>query len=1205
MLRLMNSMLSTLRKREKSQSAKTSEAIPASPELIALKPDLGAGQSPSSRLTDLPKSGVEDALRGPDPALADAARSTPTRHDVAVLSLSDSGEILSARGSCMAVFGWDCSALGGKSIGLLLKGGLDNGVGKFLDQRQKGTKTTETVVLRVNVVRKDGGEFPASVTTPTWSLGTRLTQTSDTSHLGWTLAFRSVADSTDKDASPAAQTSNPTAPTQNQPGGERQANSSAESLSPVAGACVPERSTQPAGETTISGKTSAARAREEPPTRRQKAGEDWFDSDGLHAARRPEEKAPSLPGQAQFMPSNRTPAAAPLPAGESPEKVWFQRQVVEESNRRIEELQSRLSQKCAELERLKADLAKQKTDGEQAESEWRRELDTVAKAMGGKLQTAATGWQEREKQSKDDLAAMRQERDALKQSLEAEQKLACEARQRLQETENRLRQAACDQDSAKAETGRHLEERSRLEFELRAQLDAAKEAGGYTEAALREATLQREKLDQSNRELRHEQIELTKRFEESMARLRAESEGLRSKLGTEHGASAEIRRRVKEAESLLTRSTAELANVKGDFERFRGETERAESEWRKRLELAQARGEGQNKNIEEQLDSLRRERDQIQARLEAEQQATVEAKKRCTEVENQLRGAAAALEKLKDEAGHRSTAQRSSESKLRVELADMTAASTLAKAELKEAIERREEFERVATELRSQQAEREQRFEGELAALRKSSEELREKLTVEQQALVESGRRVEEMENSRSRSAAESERIKAELQQVLAGRGQAEADWRRQMEEVGAQKSKIEAACDEATELVSRMESDLNDLRQERDDLSRKVEAEQLVAAESKRRIEDLRLRLHQATSELEQAKGDSNEQQAQRQKSESQWQRQLAVVNARLQKAEAALAVTLEREKAVAEDAAKLRQERDELDDRLADEHRTTTESSRRAEAVERRLAQTAEELARVQAALDEQSLEGERMQAEWQQELSTARVRKEKAEMAWAESAEQNKRLEEELTGIRQEWNELKDKLTDEQHSIAESARRAEATEHRLTQNTEELERTKAELDKQAEEHECAESEWREQLAASKALTRKLETAWAGAAERSKRVEDELSTLRKEVEELGGKLTAEQLAASELRRRAESSERRARQYALELERARTAGGASPSELGRAMKDHSSQRSPIKAPTKSTATEVTSKLSERRDSPRGSSYSSPTTLFERYNLQP
>jgi chromosome segregation ATPase len=184
-------------------------------------------------------------------------------------------------------------------------------------------------------------------------------------------------------------------------------------------------------------------------------------------------------------------------------------------------------------------------------------------------------------------------------------------------------------------------------------------------------------------------------------------------------------------------------------------------------------------------------------------------------------------------------------------------------------------------------------------------------------------------------------------------------------------------------------------------------------------------------------------------------------------------------------------------------------------------------------------------------------------------------------------------------------EALRRAEAAERRLTQSAAELERIKAEWEKQAEEREGAEEEWREQLAASKALARKLETAWTGAVERSKRVEAELSNLRQEVEELSGKLTTEQSSTSEFRRRAEASERRARQYALELERTKTATEASDSEPGHMPSEYSSQRTSLKTPGKVAAAGTGTKPPERRNGVRGDSYTSPSPLYERYNLQP
>src|SRR5262249_59734350 len=64
-----------------------------------------------------------------------------------------------------------------------------------------GVITAETVLIRVIVLRADGTEFPASVTTPTY---TRLTAGVDPSRRSWTVAFRAASNSVESTDSPAA-----------------------------------------------------------------------------------------------------------------------------------------------------------------------------------------------------------------------------------------------------------------------------------------------------------------------------------------------------------------------------------------------------------------------------------------------------------------------------------------------------------------------------------------------------------------------------------------------------------------------------------------------------------------------------------------------------------------------------------------------------------------------------------------------------------------------------------------------------------------------------------------------------------------------------------------------------------------------------------------------------------------------------------------
>src|SRR5437867_1435747 len=109
----------------------------------------------------------------------------PTTHSIAVLTLGEAGEILSAREACCAVFGRESSALVGQNVRVLLKGGLDNEVGRFLHRHRAGKNPTGTSALRVMALRKDGAELPAAVTTLTWSWDTTLKKKADASRLNW------------------------------------------------------------------------------------------------------------------------------------------------------------------------------------------------------------------------------------------------------------------------------------------------------------------------------------------------------------------------------------------------------------------------------------------------------------------------------------------------------------------------------------------------------------------------------------------------------------------------------------------------------------------------------------------------------------------------------------------------------------------------------------------------------------------------------------------------------------------------------------------------------------------------------------------------------------------------------------------------------------------------------------------------------------
>src|SRR5262249_10784050 len=105
---------------------------------------------------------------------------------------------------------------------------------------------------------------------------------------------------------------------------------------------------------------------------------------------------------------------------------------VAESRRQAEDLQSRLSQNTAELERVKAELE-------------------TAKAQGRQLETASGSAVERARHVEAELTSLRRERDALNGNLTAEQLTAAESRRQAEDLQSRLRQNTGELERVKVE----------------------------------------------------------------------------------------------------------------------------------------------------------------------------------------------------------------------------------------------------------------------------------------------------------------------------------------------------------------------------------------------------------------------------------------------------------------------------------------------------------------------------------------------------------------------------------------------------------------------------------------------------------------------------------------------------------------------------------------------------------------------------------
>src|SRR5262249_21660910 len=136
----------------------------------------------------------------------------------------------------------------------------------------------------------------------------------------------------------------------------------------------------------------------------------------------------------------------------------------------------------------------------------------------------------------------------------------------------------------------------------------------------------------------------------------------------------------------------------------------------------------------------------------------------------------------------------------------------------------------------------------------------------------------------------------------------------------------------------------------------------------------------------------------------------------------------------------------------------------------------------------------------------------------------------LEVEVVRLRREREELANRLSAEQQSVAPSRRRIEELEKQLAaalQGDKLAGDLQAQLTAAHEEARRAETVLKEEVARKEKLEERLQTLTNSLrleqAERSKRFEQEQVTLRQERDQLNGKLASEQQAASESTRRAQ----------------------------------------------------------------------------------
>ncbi len=1177
-------------------------------ERVAPTPPAGTGS---------PSSNAGDPSRAPAGDPASSSGGTPageTDNRVAVLSLSMVGEILAAREACRALFGREAGLLLGQNIRVLLKGGLDNEVGRFLLRYQTGESAGGTSMLNVIALRKDGTEFPARVTTQTWSWDKTGAKKGDTSARNWTAIFRDLSEAPDPSSAPAA------APAQDSQGVSEPAEDSVvQSRQPVetppaspAGTMdaargapqheqlvtKPERPQPERLEPSASASAPApvivkdlegvavelsrrfeeqlAGLRQEREELKSKlAAEQSTAAQLKHRLQGLEGQAPGAPGdpdqakaeaeklglaqvelraqldaareaaglaeavlkeevarrtkleeQLKALSSGQDQRRAEPSRGLDPElsslrrerdelkrNLKAQQQTAAESTRRAEELEGHSGSATTEFERVKSELVGLTVARDRAQAEWRQQL-AEAQAVKSSLEKSLGEALARHTSHEAELAKLRREIHELTSKLAAEQLEAAQTQHLTGDAKGRSSRNATDSKRANAELEKLNAERTRAESQWREQLDAANVLKARLEASLAEA------------------LEHRNRFEQEAARLRQERDDLRAKFVAELQASAQSQQLTAEGKAQSSRSAADSKRANAELEKLNAEHKRAETQWREQLEAANVlKGRldttlretlERHKHLEKDAAKLRQERDDFQARLAVEQQAAAQFKQREQEFEAQSRKFTGDLDHAKAEAEKRERTQL----ELRAQLDAANQAADSANTALKEEVARRQQMEgqlqTLDNRLKQRQADRNERLDAELTSLRQERDELKRKLEAQQKAATEAIQRTEELAGRISQDATESARAKTELDVQNEERDRMKEDMRIELAGAHAARTRLESSLGEALERGNRFEAEVTQLRRDLDDLNSKLAAEQRAAAELRRRAE------HAENEAAGAGEAVLKKEIARRE----QLEERLKTLSSGLKQEQA------DRKKRFDKELSSLRTERDALDSKLASEEKEATESTRRAEDLERRLSQNAAEFERAKAELEQLSAERERSETVWREQLDTAFIAKKELAGAWAGAVEHNKCLEEELAKLRREQDELHTKLSAEQQAAVQSMNRASDVEGLLNQNTAESERVREELEKQNVEMERMQAEWREQLESAETVKASLETSLEEARERNKCFEAEVAALRQEREGLQGHLTAELQAATDSRRSADEAEGQLSQSSEELDR-------------------------------------------------------------------
>jgi PAS domain S-box-containing protein len=506
--------------------------------------------------------------------------------------------------------------------------------------------------------------------------------------------------------------------------------------------------------------------------------------------------------------------------------------------------------------------------------------------------------------------------------------------------------ASSDQPAVKAEPGvanAAAGNPQSQESDLQSQLAAATKAASDAAAALREEVERREKLEERlqtlSNSLRQEQAERSKRFEEELVGLRQERDELNVRLAAEQQGAAESTRLADELQARLSQNEAEFQRAKAELEKQTAARQQSESSWREQFDtvwIAKKEVEGafagaveRNKHVEGELAKLRREHDELKERLAAEQKSAADAKQRAHEVAGRLNRNAADSDRARAELEKENAERDRVDGEWPRQFDASKALQTKLQASLAEA------------------ADHHKRLEAEVTALRKERDELQKRVRAEQQMVEESDRRALELQRRKDQDSTELDRLAAELEKQTAECERAESRAREQQEAAKTLARKLEADWAAVVERNVQFEEELVELRLSRDELAAQLKAAQQASADAAHRADELEGRLERSAAELKRGSAEAERQRSEQERAEAEWREQLEAAKALARKLDGAWNGATERNRRLEEETAALRQEREDLQGRLAVARREAADYKTRADDLESQVRRLAAERA------------------------------------------------------------------------------------------------------------------------------------------------------------------------------------------------------------------------------------------------------------------